>query len=47
QHPASMTHSTYTAEERQQYGISDGLIRLSIGLESTRDLIEDLKQALA
>ncbi|MGO2345182.1 MAG: methionine gamma-lyase [Providencia sp.] len=47
QHPASMTHSTYSAEERQQYGISDGLIRLSIGLENVDDLVADLKQALA
>jgi methionine-gamma-lyase len=34
QHPASMTHSTYTEEERQKHGISDGLIRFSIGLET-------------
>ncbi|MBN6361290.1 methionine gamma-lyase [Providencia huaxiensis] len=47
QHPASMTHSTYTAEERKQYGISDGLIRLSVGLESVDDLIADIKQALS
>ncbi|EMI5492878.1 methionine gamma-lyase [Providencia stuartii] len=46
QHPASMTHSTYTPEERQFYGISDGLLRLSIGLEDVNDLIEDLEQAL-
>lgn len=46
QHPASMTHSTYTQEERQFYGISDGLIRLSIGLEDVNDLIADLEQAL-
>ncbi|OAT34594.1 methionine gamma-lyase [Proteus myxofaciens ATCC 19692] len=47
QHPASMTHATYTAQERQKHGISDGLIRLSIGLEDVEDLIADLKQALA
>ncbi len=46
QHPASMTHSTYSPEERKQYGISDGLIRLSIGLESADDLIADIRQAL-
>ncbi|QIC15008.1 methionine gamma-lyase [Providencia vermicola] len=46
QHPASMTHSTYTPEERLFYGISDGLIRLSIGLEDVNDLIADLDQAL-
>ncbi|GLX63703.1 methionine gamma-lyase [Proteus vulgaris] len=47
QHPATMTHVTYSAEERQRHGISDGLIRLSIGLEDVDDLIADLKQALA
>lgn len=45
QHPASMTHSPYTQEERLAAGISDGLIRISIGLESTDDLIADLQQA--
>ncbi len=47
QHPATMTHATYSAEERQRHGISDGLIRLSIGLEDVNDLLADLKQALA
>ena len=47
QHPASMTHSTYTAEERAEHGISDGLIRLSVGLEDVDDIIDDLAQALA
>lgn len=46
QHPASMTHSPYTAEERAAAGISEGLIRLSVGLENADDIIEDLKQAL-
>jgi methionine-gamma-lyase len=46
QHPASMTHSTYTAEERAAHGISDGLIRLSVGLETPADIIADLTQAL-
>lgn len=46
QHPASMTHSTYSREERAEYGISDGLIRLSVGLEEVEDLIADLAQAL-
>ncbi len=46
QHPASMTHSTYTAEERSAHGISDGLIRLSVGLETVADILEDLNQAL-
>lgn len=46
QHPASMTHSPYTAEERQLAGISDGLIRISVGLEHVEDLLADLEQAL-
>ncbi|EKT54066.1 methionine gamma-lyase [Providencia sneebia DSM 19967] len=46
QHPASMTHSTYTEEERHYYSINDGLIRLSIELEDVRDLIADIEQAL-
>ena len=46
QHPASMTHSTYTPEERAAHGISDGLIRLSIGLEDVPDILADLEQAL-
>ena len=46
QHPASMTHSPYTPEERMECGISDGLIRLSIGLETVEDIIADLKIAL-
>jgi hypothetical protein len=46
QHPASMTHSPYTPEERAAHFISDGLVRLSIGLEDVSDLIADLQQAL-
>lgn len=46
QHPASMTHSTYTPEERAAHGIGDGLIRLSIGLEEAEDIAADLFQAL-
>jgi len=46
QHPASMTHSTYTADERLAHGISDGLVRLSAGLEDTDDLLADVRQAL-
>ena len=46
QHPASMTHSTYTPEERARYGISDGLVRISAGLEDTADLLADITQAL-
>lgn len=46
QHPASMTHSTYSPEERAEHGISDGLIRLSIGLEGVEDILADLSSAL-
>lgn len=46
QHPASMTHSPYTPEERALSGISEGLVRLSVGLENADDIIADLKQAL-
>lgn len=47
QHPASMTHSPYTAAERAAAGISDGLIRLSVGLEHIDDILADLQQALS
>jgi methionine-gamma-lyase len=47
QHPASMTHSTYTPEERAAHGISEGLVRISAGLEDTADLLQDVEQALA
>lgn len=46
EHPASMTHATYTPEERQAHGISDGLVRLSVGLEDIEDILADLAQAL-
>lgn len=46
QHPASMTHSPYTQEEREAAGITDNLIRLSVGLENPKDIIADLDQAL-
>ncbi|MBU1287309.1 MAG: methionine gamma-lyase [Alphaproteobacteria bacterium] len=46
QHPASMTHSTYSPDERRAHGISEGLVRLSVGLEDVTDLIEDLAGAL-
>lgn len=46
EHPASMTHATYTPEERQAHGISDGLVRLSVGLEDVDDILADLVQAL-
>jgi methionine-gamma-lyase len=46
QHPASMTHSTYSPEERARHGITEGLLRLSLGLESIQDILDDLAQAL-
>ena len=46
QHPASMTHSVYTLEERAAHGISEGLVRISAGLEAIEDIIADLEQAL-
>ena len=46
QHPASMTHSPYTKEEREMAGISDGLIRIAVGLENVEDIINDLEKAL-
>lgn len=46
EHAASMTHSTYTKEELATAGISEGLVRLSVGLEDPEDIIADLKQAL-
>lgn len=45
-HPATMTHASIPAEERRKAGLSDSLIRLSVGIEDVEDLIEDLKQAI-
>ena len=45
-HPASMTHASIPREVRQKVGITDGLIRLSIGIEHWDDLREDLTQAI-
>lgn len=45
-HPASMTHSSIPKEERKKIGLSDGLLRISVGIENIEDLIADLKQAL-
>jgi len=45
-HPATTTHQRFTPEERAEMGVSDGLVRLSIGLEHPGDLIADLMQAL-
>jgi methionine-gamma-lyase len=46
QHPASLTHSSVPAEERLKMGITDGLVRFSVGVENVGDLIADLDQAL-
>lgn len=46
QHSASMTHAALTPQERLKAGVTDGLIRLSVGIEDEADLIEDLQQAL-
>jgi len=45
-HPATTTHMRIGAEEREKLGITDGIVRLSVGLEDAQDLIEDLDQAL-
>ena len=45
-HPASMTHASIPKEERIKNGLSDSLIRLSIGIEDAGDLIEDLEKAI-
>lgn len=45
-HPASMTHASIPREERLRVGLTDSLIRLSVGVEDADDLVEDLKQAL-
>ncbi|HME98923.1 MAG TPA: cystathionine gamma-synthase [Terriglobia bacterium] len=44
-HPATMTHASVPAEERQRLGITDGLVRLSVGIEDVEDLIADLEKA--
>jgi methionine-gamma-lyase len=46
EHPASMTHSDVPAEERAAQGVSEGLIRISVGIENPEDVIADLRQAL-
>jgi methionine-gamma-lyase len=46
-HPASMSHFGLTPAEREAYGITDGLIRMSVGIENLADLLTDLEQALA
>ena len=46
EHPASMTHSTYCPDDLINMGISEGFVRLSVGIEDRHDLIADLSQAL-
>jgi methionine-gamma-lyase len=46
-HPASMTHHGITKEQREQAGVTDGLIRMSIGIENVQDILMDLEQALS
>ena len=46
-HPATMTHASIPKEKREKLGVKDGLIRLSIGLESIDDILSDLKNALS
>ena len=45
--PAKMTHAAYTQAERDEMGISDGLVRISVGAEDVEDLIADLERGLA
>jgi cystathionine gamma-lyase/cystathionine beta-lyase/cystathionine gamma-lyase/homocysteine desulfhydrase len=45
-HPATMTHASVPPQERQRLGITEGLVRISVGIEDVEDLIADLKQAL-
>lgn len=47
QHPASMTHSKMSKENREKAGITDGLVRFAVGIEDLKDIIADLEQALA
>ena len=47
EHPASMTHASMGAEARARAGITEGLVRLSVGLESVDDLISELEAAMA
>jgi methionine-gamma-lyase len=46
QHPASMSHYFVPKAQREKYGITDGLVRLSVGIEDIQDIIGDLTQAL-
>lgn len=46
-HPATMTHASVPPEDRQRLGVTDGLVRISVGIEDVEDIIDDLKQALS
>jgi methionine-gamma-lyase len=46
EHPASMTHSSVPKDDRLKAGITDGLVRLSVGLEDAKDICEDIDQGL-
>jgi len=46
-HPATMTHASVPPDERERIGVTDGLVRISVGIEDVEDIIADLKQALA
>ena len=45
-HPASMTHADVPEEERHARGLTDGMVRLSVGIEDPEDIVDDLKMAL-
>jgi methionine-gamma-lyase len=45
-HPASMTHYGVSKDEREKFGITDGLIRMSVGIENVADILNDLDQSL-
>jgi cystathionine beta-lyase/cystathionine gamma-synthase len=45
-HPATMTHASVDQQKRERLGITDGLVRISVGIEDTDDIIADLDQAL-
>ena len=47
QHPASMTHHNLPAKARERIGITDGLVRFSVGIENIEDILDDLEQGLA
>jgi cystathionine beta-lyase/cystathionine gamma-synthase len=44
-HPASMTHASVPKEEREKFGLTDSLVRFSVGIEDVEDLIEDVEKA--